>query len=85
MSILKEWHGKGGSVLARFYSCVNTNGTLSYFVDFKMCTVTVDVTCGVTLDESSFFSYTNIYGIPYRYARFVYQYLKDLSKSKKTK
>lgn len=77
MSILKEWHGKGGSILSRFYSCKNPNGTLSYFIDFKMCTVTVDVTCGLSLDEDAFLSYTSVYEIPFRYARFVYQYLNS--------
>lgn len=82
MVILKEWHGKGGSILARFHSCQNPNGTLAYIVDFKMCTVTVDVTCGLTLDEQSFYKYTSIYGIPFRYARFIYTYLKSLKDKK---
>ena len=78
MSILKEWHGKSGSILARFYSCKNTNGTLSYYVDFKMCTVTADVTCGLTLDEQSFYKYTSIYGVPFMYARFIYRHLMGI-------
>ena len=81
MAILKEWKGKGGSILARFYSCKNSNGTVSYFVDFKMCSITTDVTCGITLDEQSFYKYTSIYGIPFRYSKFVYQYLQGIAKS----
>lgn len=79
MAILKEWKGKGGSILARFYSCSNPNGTVSYFVDHKMCTVTVDVTCGITLDEQSFFKYTSIYGVPNRYAKYVFNHLKGIA------
>ena len=79
MGIIKEWHGKGGSILARFYSCKNENNTVQYFVDFKMCTITLDVTCGLELDENRFYTYTGLYGLPFRYARFVYKKLRGIN------
>lgn len=82
-NIIKEWHGKGGSILARFYACQNTNGSWSYFVDMKMCTVTVDVTCALCQQESAFYTYCGVYEVPFRYARFIYKYLQELKAKQK--
>lgn len=42
MRIIKEWHGRGGSILARFYSCT-TDGVTTYWIDYNMCCSTAQV------------------------------------------
>lgn len=72
MKIIKEWHTKGGAISARFYSCTDNNGVTVYFIDIEGCQKTCQIV--PNKDLRSFLAYCSVYGISYRYAKFMYSY-----------
>lgn len=78
MGIIKEWHGRGGSVLARFYKCT-TNGETTYWIDYNMCcnTAQVNIVKGanntVLLTQNAV-TLLRLVDVPVRYITWIHRY-----------
>lgn len=78
MGIIKEWHGKGGSLLARFYLCT-TDGVTTYWVDFEMCSRTAQIqvalgTDGAVVLTQNAITLLRLADVPIRYITWMEKY-----------
>ena len=70
MKIYKQWFGRGGYPIARFYSCTEQN-MVRYFLDYKNCKETVEIK--ISREGGVSFAIP-ISEIPKRYASWVYMH-----------
>lgn len=81
MTILKEWHGRGNSIIARFYSCSDTSSnSIRYFIDIDSCTNTFEVTPPTGINNTQVISLLRINGVPMRYIRWIIANFSKLNK-----